>query len=378
MLETIKKLIWNKNTAHVNCGNGELTVKLAQYAKNIAGFEYNEELLKEAMKNNPNMTYFHRNPLNELDFGNIDVCIANLDLGNIERDKITENCIKTLNEHGVFIGIINKKNYDDGYDVKFKDKFNRFIISEYNDYYLIVGYKQPIVSVIIPTYNNAKYLKESLDSVFNQTYKTLEVIVIDDCSTDNTKEILNKYPGIHLLMNSENKGIGFNRKFGINASTGDYICFLSADDRYCPEFIEESMKSYVPDTFSYSDYFFINEEGKRTHIFDTGNFVNNNAFIVAVVQTAELYSMFVNYDTIFASRKLWIENNFDENLRYGEDYEHLLKAALIKMIKFKCIKKPLIEYRLHNENTTSQKINQIQENDRNIIRSLFGREHIYE
>lgn len=378
MFNTIKRIVWNKTVAHVNCKNGELTAKLAPFTKNIAGFEYDETLLKEAMKNNPNMTYFNRNTLNTLDFINIDVCICDLNRINTERDKVTENCIETLNEHGVFIGIINKKNYDDGYDVKFKDKFNRFIISEYNDDYLILGYKQPIVSVIIPTYNNAKYLKESLDSVFNQTYKTLEVIVIDDCSTDNTQEVLSKYAGIHLLMNSENKGIGFTRKFGINASTGDYLCFLSTDDRYLPEFIEESMKSYVPDTFSYSDYFFINEEGKRTHLFDTGNFVNRNAFIVALVQTAELYIMFVNYNTIFASRKVWLENNFDETLRYGEDYEHLLKSALIKMIEFTCIKKPLIEYRLHSESTTSQKINQLQENDRNIIRSLFGREHIYE
>jgi glycosyltransferase involved in cell wall biosynthesis len=95
----------------------------------------------------------------------------------------------------------------------------------------IMEYK---VSVIIATYNTGKYIEECLDSVFSQTLNEMEVIVIDDGSTDNTKQILEKYINNSNLVYryQENKGVGPARNYGIDISTGDYLIFMDPDDKY--------------------------------------------------------------------------------------------------------------------------------------------------
>ncbi len=88
----------------------------------------------------------------------------------------------------------------------------------------------PKVSVIIPTYNRAKYITRAIDSVLNQTYQDFEIIVVDDGSKDNTKEILTPYMNkIHYLW-QENRGISAARNIAIQRATGEYIAFLDSDD----------------------------------------------------------------------------------------------------------------------------------------------------
>ena len=90
------------------------------------------------------------------------------------------------------------------------------------------------VSVIVPVYNTENYLKKCLDSLVNQTLKDIEIIVINDCSTDNSKKILEKYQekykNIKLINNPKNKGIGYNRNLGIEKAKGEYISFVDSDD----------------------------------------------------------------------------------------------------------------------------------------------------
>lgn len=90
------------------------------------------------------------------------------------------------------------------------------------------------VSVIVPVYNTEKYLRRCLDSLVNQTLKEIEIIIINDCSPDNSKEILNKYEkkynNVKVFHNKTNKGIGYNRNFGIEKATGEYIGFVDSDD----------------------------------------------------------------------------------------------------------------------------------------------------
>lgn len=90
------------------------------------------------------------------------------------------------------------------------------------------------VSVIVPAYNVSKYVAKCLDSLVNQTLKDIEIIVINDCSKDNTKEILTKYQkkynNIKVIHNKTNKGIGYNRNIGIKKATGKYISFIDSDD----------------------------------------------------------------------------------------------------------------------------------------------------
>ena len=87
-----------------------------------------------------------------------------------------------------------------------------------------------LVSVIIPTYNNAKYLPHTIQTVLNQTYQPLEVIVVDDGSTDDTVEALNPFRDKIFYFYKDNAGVSRARNFGISQARGRYIAFLDADD----------------------------------------------------------------------------------------------------------------------------------------------------
>lgn len=110
--------------------------------------------------------------------------------------------------------------------------------------------RHPLVSVIIPNYNHARFLEQRLDSVFNQTYQNFEVIVLDDCSVDNSLEVINRYtdnPHLsQIVVNEINSGSVFNQwDKGIHLANGDIIWIAESDD-YCElNMLEELVKVYT-------------------------------------------------------------------------------------------------------------------------------------
>lgn len=110
----------------------------------------------------------------------------------------------------------------------------------------------PKVSVLIPAYNYAHYLSEAIDSVLGQTYKNFELIVVDNCSTDNTEEIVNNYAKhdtrIKFVRNQENIGMYRNYNQALLLATGDYIKFLNADDKFEPTLLEKFVNILENDT----------------------------------------------------------------------------------------------------------------------------------
>ena len=122
------------------------------------------------------------------------------------------------------------------------------------------------VSVIIPVYNSSKYIKECIESVINQTYKNLEIIVIDDRSTDNSVEIIKsiKDKRIKLIEQEKNMGVAIARNKGIKASNGDYICFLDSDDYWYKNKIEKQIKFIKNKAFIYSKYLYLRND--KTHV----------------------------------------------------------------------------------------------------------------
>ncbi|MEA5619903.1 glycosyltransferase family A protein [Cronbergia sp. UHCC 0137] len=99
----------------------------------------------------------------------------------------------------------------------------------------------PLVTVIIPVYNYANYIAATLDSVFAQTYCPIEVIVVDDGSTDNSADIVRSYPEVQYFYQS-NQGAAVARNMAIAQSTGEYIAFLDADDYWKPNKLKVQMK----------------------------------------------------------------------------------------------------------------------------------------
>lgn len=102
------------------------------------------------------------------------------------------------------------------------------------------------VSVIVPVYNTGKYLRKCLDSLVNQTLKEVEIIVIDDKSTDNSRAIINeyekKYANIKVIHNKTNQGIGYNRNLGIKKASGEFISFVDSDDYVDKKMYEKMYK----------------------------------------------------------------------------------------------------------------------------------------
>jgi glycosyltransferase involved in cell wall biosynthesis len=98
----------------------------------------------------------------------------------------------------------------------------------------------PLVSVIIPTYNRGQVIKESIESAIQQTYKNMEIIVVDDGSSDDTKAICEKYPKIKYIF-QENSGASSARNNALTHASGDYIAFLDSDDVWHPDKTSEQM-----------------------------------------------------------------------------------------------------------------------------------------
>lgn len=104
-----------------------------------------------------------------------------------------------------------------------------------------------LVSIITPTYNSEKYIRETIQSVQNQTYPSWEMIIVDDCSTDNTIQIIEEIQKtdarIRLVKSEKNAGPAISRNKGIERATGKYMTFLDADDIWFEDFIQNSIET---------------------------------------------------------------------------------------------------------------------------------------
>lgn len=106
------------------------------------------------------------------------------------------------------------------------------------------------LSIIISVYNTEKYVEKCIDSIVNQTYKNIEIIIIDDGSTDNSRKLLLKYQknkNVKLILNDENHGLAYSRNIGMETATGDYLGFIDSDDFIAPDYFEKLMSAIVDD-----------------------------------------------------------------------------------------------------------------------------------
>lgn len=118
---------------------------------------------------------------------------------------------------------------------------------------------------MIPTYNRVRYLKQALDSVLGQTFKDFDIIVVDDNSTDGTKELVVSYGGNIRYVSQENRERGAARNNGIRNSDSEYIAFLDSDDMWLPDHLEVCLKALRQDPgagLSFSGSYMVDEEGK--------------------------------------------------------------------------------------------------------------------
>lgn len=132
-----------------------------------------------------------------------------------------------------------------------------------------------LVSIIMPSYNTASFIAESIQSVLDQSYKDWELIIVDDCSPDDTDEVVKPYLSdarIKYLKNEKNSGAAVSRNRALRAAKGNWIAFLDSDDLWMPDKLKKQVSFMEKNGyhFSYTNYAEIDTEGKKNGITVTG------------------------------------------------------------------------------------------------------------
>jgi len=214
------------------------------------------------------------------------------------------------------------------------------------------------VSVIIPVYNSEKFLKESLESVIHQTYSDVEIIAINDGSTDNSLEILKKYENKITIINQKNMGLAEAVNTGIKKMSGHWLKWLSPDDILYPNAIEilvEEAKKLPENTILYSNWTIIDNKGKKLRDFYESNYneLSNFDYNVRLLDGQQINVNTTLIPHLLFSKNLSMNTLIDIIL---VDYDFFLRAGLLHQTRFFLIEKQLIKYRIHGSQQSHQKI----------------------
>lgn len=206
----------------------------------------------------------------------------------------------------------------------------------------------PLVTVITPAYNSAKFLKETIESVLNQEYSTLDYIVINDGSTDETKELLTEYEKELLVINQGNQGEQWTVNRGLRLVDGKYFMIVNADDPLYPNAIDNMVKCMElnPQVLcAYPDWDVIDDQGKVTRHVKTREY--NFPWMVAH------QSCIPSVGSIFRSSVLQWVGYRNESYRWLGDYEYWLRIGLAgQMMR---VPKTLAKWRNHSGQASKAK-----------------------
>jgi hypothetical protein len=240
-----------------------------------------------------------------------------------------------------------------------------FLLKNIKGKNLEIQIEKPLVSVVIPTYNSDETLEETIQSVLNQSYLNLEVLVIDDGSNDNTSKICEKFKSKIRYYYKENGGISTAINFGIKKMNGEWFKWLSADDVLSNDaitkLIHEAQKT--GGLIIYSDYDYIDEHSNLIKTFREPVYHNYYEF------ASKIWIRYIGNASGILIHKSCFEviGLFDEDLKFGEDYEWWQRACLVYGYRFFHLREPIVKYRIHSRQTTSKVKSKTFENDQ-IIR----------
>jgi len=211
--------------------------------------------------------------------------------------------------------------------------------------------KNNLVSIITPSYKSVKFIKETIDSVLVQTYTNWEMIVVDDCSPDDSNELIENYilkdSRIKFIKLEKNSGPAVARNRAIEEAVGRYIAFLDADDLWMPQKLEKQI-SFMNEqkcALSYTSYYVISEDNEELGLFTTKEQINYSDLL----KTNSIGCLTAIYDTDILGKVLM------PNIIKKQDYALWLK--ILKQIDYaKGIVEPLAYYRIVENSVSSNKM----------------------
>ncbi|MFC1495138.1 glycosyltransferase family 2 protein [Thermodesulfobacteriota bacterium] len=226
------------------------------------------------------------------------------------------------------------------------------------------------VSVITPSYNRADFLPRSIASVLRQDFKDLELLIIDDGSTDNTADVVKKIQAqdrrLRYFKLPQNRGIGFARDFGLRNALGEYIAWVDSDDLWLPDKLKMQIEvmDHNPDIdILFSDFWNINHiEGKKKRSFkqyqtamgfmETRNISKDRYIIDGGIDRAILVDSFVHFQTtLFRSKIIERVGSIDRTLNGSEDFEFFWRASVLGA-QFSYMNRLLVERHIIDSSVT--------------------------
>ena len=221
---------------------------------------------------------------------------------------------------------------------------------------------KPLVTIYIVNHNYGAYIQKAINSVFNQTYKNIQLLIIDNGSTDNSRELLKKIsPQNASVILQKNKGLIFANNLAIKISKGKFIMRLDADDWLDKTAISTMIKEFNKNSqvgLIFPNYYEVDERGKNPVLVERHNFNK----VTLLDQPAH------GACTIFRKELMEKVGFYDEEFNCQDGFDIWLK--FIKKYKIKNIKKPLFFYRQHNKSLTKNESNILKTRNKILIKNI--------
>lgn len=207
-------------------------------------------------------------------------------------------------------------------------------------------YYQNLVSVIIPAFNQQQFINKTVQSVLEQSYANIEIIIVDDCSTDETYKLLeSSYENIKILRHKVNQGLSATRNTGIKAAFGQYIMFLDSDDilhKDCINNLISYFATHKTQSLVYCWADMIDEAGKKLP--ETCCYKKEGGILDDLI----ISNQFPIHSFLIDRISLDSIGYFDTNLKAAEDWDLWIRFAK-KNYQFGCIPEKLVSYRIHSQ-----------------------------
>lgn len=218
------------------------------------------------------------------------------------------------------------------------------------------------VSVIITSYNYEQYIKEAIESVLNQTYSDFELIVIDDCSTDNSIDVIKQFSDerIKFIQNEQNLGLKGSMQKAISVCTGDWIAFLESDDIWFPETLEkrlECAEKYPQVGIIFNDVLEFGDEkwllAVKKNFERVRKILSKKTFPKNIFYDINLHNLILTFSSVMIKRELF------ENLNFETPIDSLLDWWIYIHIAYNTdafyMKEKLTKWRQHRQSYITQK-----------------------